>query len=187
MVPRARAPVRCVALPDGPPCRWRKRPPGRLVDAARTRRFGQQRRDGEVEGGVMHDHAFPVEAAFDALGLAEPETEDPAVWHVVAAMVSAVEAGLHEIDVDSGDGRALDAAGASRPGVVRRRARSTCLHAASLLLLNVARRADRMRDRWGCSQEMRALLWRAVAMNGMKVMNGMETSIQLLSWMILLS
>ena len=63
----------------------------------------------------------------------------------------------------SSDGRALDAAGASRPGVVRRRARSTCLHAASLLLLNVARRADRMRDRWGCSQEMRALLWRAVA------------------------
>ena len=27
----------------------------------------------------MHDHAFPVEAAFDALGLAEPETEDSAV------------------------------------------------------------------------------------------------------------
>ena len=72
----------------------------------------------------MHDHAFPVEAAFDALGLAEPETEDSAVWHVVAAMVSAVEAGLHEMDVDSGDGRALDAAGASRPGVVRRRVRS---------------------------------------------------------------
>ena len=73
----------------------------------------------------MHDHAFPVEAAFDALGLAEPETEDSAVGHVVAAMVSAVEAGLHEMDVDLGDGRALDAAGASRPGVVRRRARST--------------------------------------------------------------
>ena len=99
--------MRCVALPDGPPCRWRKRPPGRLVDAARTRRFGQQRRDGEVEGGVMHDHAFPVEAAFDALGLAEPDTDDSAVWHVVAAMVSAVEAGLHEVDVAPDDIAAL--------------------------------------------------------------------------------
>jgi hypothetical protein len=48
-------------------------------------------------------------------------------------------------------GGARDAAGVSCPGVVQPRALSTCLHAASPLLLDVARCADRLRDRCCCA------------------------------------